>query len=163
MKNQEKISANIEWQIPTFEQLDFRQKLYADKQTMDFGDAPFDFSRKEWRAWYDKWVKTPQKRFYAYLVDKKRGAFVGDINYHYDDSFKEYMIGIVILGSERGKGFAKQGLRLLLEKAKEDEISKVCNIIPKQREVAIHIHKALGFVEKPQKMMTDCVFLEKLL
>ncbi len=84
-KNVERKIEKIGYYVPQFEELVFRQKLYSDENTMNYGDEPFDFSSDKWQTWFDKWVTNPQGRFYAYLVVDKR--FVGDINYHYDNKF----------------------------------------------------------------------------
>lgn len=149
--------------VPSFEELEFRQKLYSDKQTMNYGDEPFDFCRQLWSGWFDKWVKNPKGRFYAYLIDRKAGVPVGDVNYHFDESFGEFLIGVVILGSKRGKGYAQQGIQLLCQKAKADGLKKVCNLIPRERKDAIHIHKKFGFVEIREKSDESVAFLEKRL
>ena len=159
----EKGACVIEFRVPKFEQLAFRQKLYSDLETMDYGDAPFDFSVDQWPAWFDKWIERPEKRFYAYLIEKKTGEPVGDINYHFDNETGAYMIGVVILGSKRGQGFAQQGLSLLCQKAKSDGIEKICNLILRNRAAAIHIHEKLGFVEICEKSDKRVVFLQRTL
>lgn len=163
VQNIKKDVAKLSLYIPQFEELEFRRKLYSDKETMDFGDKPFDFSKDKWKNWFDKWVKNPNKRFYAYIVDKNTGEPVGDVNYHYDEKFGCFMIGVVILASERGKGFAQQGLKLLCEKAKMDGIEELCNVFPKERKIALHIHKKLGFKEVFDKETENDVFLTKTL
>ena len=162
-QNVEKRTSKIELHVPKFEELCFRQKLYSDLETMNYGDSPFDFSVVQWQAWFDKWVKNPKDRFYAYLIDKETGKPVGDVNYHYDEQLYEFMIGVVILGECRGRGFAQDGLKLLCEKAKTDGIKKLCNLIPKNRESAIYIHKKFGFVQLCDKETESAVFLEKSL
>ena len=159
----EKGTSKIEFHVPKFDELSFRQELYSDLETMDYGDDPFDFSVEHWQAWFDKWIAKPEKRFYAYLIEKKSGEPVGDINYHFDNEIGAFMIGVVILGSKRGRGFAQQGLEILCKKAKSDGIKKICNMIPKDREVAIHIHKKMGFVEVCEKSDKRIVFLQKTL
>ena len=159
----EKGTSEIEFRVPKFEELSFRQKLYSDFETMNYGDAPFDFSVDQWSAWFEKWIAKPEKRFYAYLIEKKSGEPVGDINYHFDSKAGAYMIGVVILASKRGQGFAQQGLELLCQKAKLDGIEKICNLIPRSRSAAIHIHEKLGFVEICEKSDKRVVFLQKTL
>ncbi len=160
-KNVERKIEKIEYYVPQFEELVFRQKLYSDENTMNYGDEPFDFSPDKWQAWFDKWVKNPQGRFYAYLVVDKR--FVGDINYHYDNKFDCFMIGIVILGEERNKEYAQYGLKLLCQKAKADGIKAICNLISSDRKSAIYIHEKLGFVKLNDKSTQNDVFLKKRL
>ena len=57
-------------------------------------------------------------------------------------------MGIVIFAPERGKGYGKQGLRLLLDRAfKVDGVSCLHNDFEDTRIAAYRIHKAVGFRE----------------
>ena len=58
-------------------------------------------------------------------------------------------MGIVIFAPERGKGYGKQGLCLLLDRAfSVDGIARLHNDFEISREAAAyHIHKAAGFQE----------------
>lgn len=57
-------------------------------------------------------------------------------------------MGIVIFAPERGKGYGKQGLRLLLDRAfKVDGVSCLHNDFEDARVAAYRIHKAVGFRE----------------
>ncbi len=57
-------------------------------------------------------------------------------------------MGIVIFAPERGKGYGKQGLRLLLDRAfKVDGVSCLHNDFEDARIAAYRIHKAVGFRE----------------
>ena len=60
-----------------------------------------------------------------------------------------YDMGIVIYAPERGKGYGKEGIHLLLEQAfKTDGISRLHNDFETTRDAAYHIHKAAGFRER---------------
>lgn len=160
MQSVEGENFKVELKVPEFEELSFRQKLYTDPPTIGCFCCTINFSRDKWADWFDKWVKNPEKRFYAYIVDKETKQFVGDVNYHYDSHFNCYMIGVVILDEFRGRGFAQEGLKLLIQRAKKDKIDKLANLIPKDRESAIHIHKKLGFVEIFDEENENDVYLE---
>lgn len=108
-------------------------------------------------------MKNPEKRFYAYIVSEKTGEPVGDVNYHFDERFGCFLIGVVILAKFRGRGFAQEGLRLLCENAKIEGLKEICNFFPKARESAVRIHKKLGFVEVTDKGTQSDIFLRKLL
>lgn len=57
-------------------------------------------------------------------------------------------MGIVIYAPERGKGYGKQGLRLLMEQAfRSDHVSRLHNDFETTRDAAYHIHKFVGFRE----------------
>lgn len=114
----------------------------------------------------------PQKEdgwFYAFLQRISDGCFVGDVNYHYNADRDWYDMGIVIYAPERGKGYGKQGLQLLLGKAfRVDGISKLHNDFETTRDAAYRIHKAVGFREvgtedgQAQLEITREEYLEKI-
>lgn len=55
-------------------------------------------------------------------------------------------MGIVIYAPERGKGYGRQGLQLLLSRAfREDGVACLHNDFETTREAAYHIHRAAGF------------------
>ncbi|MDO5028720.1 MAG: hypothetical protein Q4E36_05585 [Bacillota bacterium] len=55
-------------------------------------------------------------------------------------------MGIVILASERGKAYGKEGLELLADRAfKGHGITRLHNSFEKTRKAAYEIHKAVGF------------------
>ncbi|MGI6782569.1 MAG: GNAT family N-acetyltransferase [Acholeplasmataceae bacterium] len=140
--------------IPKFEELDFYQSLLSDPDTM-FYNAPWfppngcvEFPREKWEKWYENWINQEPNRFYAYLQRTSDNAFVGDVNFHYNKIDDWWDMGIVILAKERGKGYSKQGLKLLLERAFEvNGISLLHNSFEVTREAAYHIHKMYGFKE----------------
>ena len=70
------------------------------------------------------------------------------MNYHYTPKQNRWDMGIVIYAPERGKGYGKQGLRLLLDRAfKVGGISRLHNDFEMTRDAGYHIHKAVGFRE----------------
>ena len=143
--------------IPAFEELDFRQKLYADPDTMTYnrGYAPFpgydpvsgciDFCPERWETWYEKWIGRVPERFYAYL-QREDGVFVGDVCYYPTGNDGERMIGIVIHSACRGMGYSGEGLRLLIGEAfSHEEIGALCNEFETTRTAAICAHRRAGF------------------
>ena len=57
-------------------------------------------------------------------------------------------MGIVIYAPQRGNGYGKQGLRLLLERAfRVDGVPRLHNDFETSRGAAYRIHKAAGFRE----------------
>lgn len=68
------------------------------------------------------------------------------MNYHYNPEQDRYDIGIVIYAPERGKGYGKQGLRLLPDRAfRMDGVSRLHNDFEPTRDAAYRVHKADGF------------------
>lgn len=143
--------------IPSAGELDFRQKLYADPETMTYnrGYDPFpgydpvsgviDFSRDRWESWAEKWLGREPERFYAYL-QREDGTFVGDVCFYVTGREGERMIGIVIHSAFRGMGYSKEGLRLLTGRAfSHKEIRSLRNEFELHRKAALHIHEKAGF------------------
>ncbi|MBR4800422.1 MAG: GNAT family N-acetyltransferase [Clostridia bacterium] len=140
--------------IPNVEDGWFYQKMLSDPATMAYNakwfppDGCIPNAPEEWKSIQAEWIDASPKRFYAYLKRTFDGAFVGDVNYHFNPSQNNYDMGIVIYAPERGKGYGKQGLELLLERAfKVDGISRLHNEFETSRDAAYRIHKAVGFKE----------------
>ena len=102
-------------------------------------------------AWADlqaEWIGKAPQRFYAFLQRVSDDAFVGDVNYHSSPEGDWWDMGIVILASERSKGYGKQGLYLLLDRAfRVDGVHCLHNDFERTRAAAYRIHKAVGFRE----------------
>ena len=85
----------LELHVPTIEELDYRQKIMSDPETMSYNkgyDLGFDgyhsdtgcinFPESEWQDWYEYFVGYEPERFYAYIKRKADGAFIGEVNVH---------------------------------------------------------------------------------
>jgi RimJ/RimL family protein N-acetyltransferase len=143
----------------------FYKKMISDPETMAYNapwfppDGCIPDAEEAWEELASSWNIPGSGRFYAYLRRIADGRFVGDVNYHYDSERDRYDMGIVILASERGKGYGTEGLRLLLDKAfRVDGISGLHNDFETTRDAAFKIHKAVGFRETG--MENGCVQLE---
>jgi len=66
------------------------------------------------------------------------------VNYHFNKNDNRYECGIVIEDIHRGKGYSKEGLKLLCEKAKAGGISSLYDNFEKDRS-NIKAFEALGF------------------
>ena len=75
------------------------------------------------------------------------GAFVGDVNFHYTPEKDWWDMGIVIYAPERGKGYGKQGLELLIRHAFTHGVRVLHNEFETTRDAAYRIHRAVGFGE----------------
>lgn len=140
--------------IPRAEDGWFYCKMMSDPETMAYNapwfppDGCIPALEEEWRKMQASWIGKGPERFYAFLQRKSDGAFVGDVNHHYNPEQSWWDMGIVIYAPERGKGYGKQGLRLLLDRAfNVDGISRLHNDFETTRDAAYHIHKAVGFRE----------------
>ncbi len=130
----------------------FYVKMMTDPDTMAYNapwfppDGCIPDPESEWRDIQELWIGKEPERFYAFLQKKSDGAFVGDVNYHYNPKQNWWDMGIVVYAPERGKGYGRQGLNLLLERAFiVDDISLLHNDFEITREAAYHLHKAFGF------------------
>lgn len=152
---------NLYLHIPSFEELDYRQRILSQPDTMSYnrgyelGFENYDnetgcinFRKEYWMDWYSVWVSNEPQRYYAYLTQIKSNNYIGDVCFHYDKYSNSHCIGIVIEAKYRGNGYCSEGLIKLAEKAFDDlNINKLRNDIPVDRRAAIAGHKKAGFKE----------------
>ena len=146
---------DLQLHIPGREDGWFYVKMMSDPETMAYNapwfppDGCIPEPESEWLDLQESWIGKEPERFYAFLQRKSDGAFVGDVNYHYNPEQDWWDMGIVIYAPERGKGYGKQGLRLLLDRAfLADGVPLLHNEFETDRDAAYHIHRAAGFREK---------------
>ena len=130
----------------------FYIRMLSDQATMAYNapwfppDGCIPFTEADWPSWYGKWIDQEPERFYAYLQRKADGAFVGSVNFHHDPERDWWDMGILIYAPERGRGYGRQGLRLLLDRAfRGNEILRLHNDFEPTRRAALHLHEAMGF------------------
>ena len=140
--------------IPRPEDGWFYVKMMSDPETMAYNapwfppDGCIPEPESGWQDLQESWIGKEPERFYAYLQRKCDGAFVGDVNYHENPEHGWWDMGIVIYAPERGKGYGRQGLSLLLDRAfRTDGISRLHNDFEVSRLAAYRAHKAVGFRE----------------
>lgn len=140
--------------VPKEGELGFYAELLSDPETMAYNapwfppDGCIPFPEAERESWFSEWVGKPPERFFAYLQRKADGTFVGYVNYHHVSEPDRWEIGVIIRASERGKGYGKQGLRLLLRRAfTVDGIPALHNCFEPTRKAALAIHRAALFRE----------------
>lgn len=146
--------------IPKMKDYWYEQKLLSDKETMkynagydvsyfgyDYDTGCIDFPKSRWQDVYDKRVN--EKRFFAYLKDTDTNKFIGYVYYHFNKNNNRYECGIVIESIHRGKGYSKEGLKILCDKAKQDGVDALYDNFEEDRN-NIKIFADLGFkvVEK---------------
>ena len=154
---------SLQLYIPHQEDGWFYVKMVSDPETMAYNapwfppDGCIPNPEEEWKELYDTW-RGPG-RFYAFLRRTSDGCFVGDVNYHYNPERDWYDMGIVIFAPERGKGYGKQGLQLLLNRAfRIDGIPRLHNDFETTRDAAYSIHRSVGFREAGTA--DGCIHLE---
>ena len=140
--------------IPRPEDGWFYVKMLSDPATMAYNapwfppDGCIPGAAEEWDDLCANWIGREPTRFYAYLQRISDGAFVGDVNYHLNGQGTQHDMGIVIYAPERGKGYGKAGLRLLIDKAlRVDGVPALHNDFETDRDAAYRIHRAAGFRE----------------
>lgn len=145
---------DLQLHIPKKEDGWFYVKMMTDPETMAYNapwfppDGCIPHPEEEWDKLLASWIGNESKRFYAFLKRTSDGSFIGDVNYHYNPKQDCFDMGVVIYAPERGKGYAKQGLRLLLDRAfRVNRISKLRNSFETDRDAAYRAHKAVGFKE----------------
>ena len=148
------LAGDLQLYIPRMEDGWFYQKMMSDPATMSYNapwfppDGCIPNPESEWLDLQADWIGKEPVRFYAFLQRVSDSVFVGDVNYHYNPELDWCDMGIVIYAPERGKGYGKQGLRLLLDRAfRVDGISRLHNDFETARSAACRIHKEVGFRE----------------
>ena len=141
--------------IPRLEDYWYEQKLQSDPDTMSYNagwDVSYDgyhydtgcidFPKSKWEDTFNK--RKNENKFFAYLKDTNINEYVGYINYHYNENENKYYCGILIESKYRGKGYSKQGLKLLCDYAKEHDVTELYDDFEIGRN-GIKIFEDLGF------------------
>lgn len=158
--------------VPELNEFWYRKKLMEDPETMSYNkgyDLCFKgydketgciaFPEAKWKNAYEYLIGNEPERFYAYLVNTENGEFVGDVNVHKSAGQDWYDMGIVIEAKHRGRGYANEGLRLLLHHAFVDMGAKeVHNRFENSRTAALKAHEHAGFYRsKEENEMAELV------
>ncbi len=124
----------------------FRQTMLADPATMAYNapwappDGCIPFPEDKWAEWLSRWENKEPERFCGYLMDGETP--VGEVCWY---GHGEGM-GVVIHAPHRGKGYAQEGLRLLIDRAfSHEDVTHLCNEFEEHRTAALHVHLAAGF------------------
>lgn len=101
---------------PEFEELEYIQKLWNDRDTMEDIGGVFKFPKEKWQLFYQKMIyPSDGKNFYC-LVYNIEDIPVGEVSFHgYDSATKIARFNIKIQGKYRRQGYGKEAIRLLLE------------------------------------------------
>ena len=157
-------SSKVKLYIPNIDDLWFRQMFMADEETMSYNHhwgGTIPFPEETWQDWFDYWVTNPEgKRFYRYLQDETNGEFVGEIAYHYDSERRINIADVIVYAQYRGKGFGEQGLLLLCDAAKANEVEILYDDIAIDNP-AIKLFLKVGFCEEYRT--DEIIMLKKVL
>lgn len=149
---------------PEIGQLEYRQKLIADSDTMAYNakwGGTIDFPPEKWEKWYERCLNDANgKQFYRYVYSEKENCFVGEASYRYDEGYGEYIVNIIIEHKHRGKGYGREGLRLLMDAAKANGVEKLCDDIAADNP-SVALFKEMGFSEEWRN--DDAVMMAKTL
>lgn len=147
------MTETLELYIPKPEDGRFYVQMMSDPETMAYNapwfppDGCIPEAEQGWKRLSSDWIGHEPERFYAYLRRTADGAFVGDVNFHYTPARDWWDMGIVIYAPERGKGYGKEGLRLLAAYAFSHGVRRLHNDFETDRDAAYRIHRAVGFRE----------------
>lgn len=117
--------------------------MLSDQETMSYNHAwggTVAFPEARWAEWYDCWLCGDGKHYYRYVVDE-RGTFVGEIAYHYDEDYEDYVADVIIYARYRGHGYGGQALDALCAAAKANGVERLLD------DIAID-NPALGMFER---------------
>lgn len=161
----------LQLHTPAFDELWFRQKMMSDPATMSYNagyDLGFDgyhsdtgcidFPAEKWQSWYSRFIGCEPEKFYAYLVRKDDGAFIGEVVLRQEGVPGRYEMGVVIEACHRGMGYSAEALKMLMDVALGRlNAQVVCNDFERSRTAALKLHLNAGFEIVAED---ECVHLE---
>ena len=156
---------------PAFDELWYRQRMMSDPATMSYNagyDLGFDgyhndtgcidFPEERWQSWYVRFIGREPEKFYAYIVRKEDGVFIGEVVLRQEGEPGRYEMGVVIEACHRGKGYSAEALHMLMDIAfNRLGARKVCNDFERSRAAALKLHLNVGFEIAGED---NCVHLE---
>ncbi len=135
----------LELYIPKLSELWFRQKMLEDPATMSYNQGyggTIAFPEERWDGWYQRWIQQCDgTRYYRYLRDGN--DFVGEIAFHLEGG--RWLADVLIDAEKRGRGYGREGLRLLIAEAEKSGIEELCDNIASDNGAGIALFKAMGF------------------
>jgi RimJ/RimL family protein N-acetyltransferase len=106
--------------VPALEDLGFIRRMWADVETMDPVGGPVLLSGDGAARWYARWVE-PGSSDRAYWLVTCEGRPVGEISFRsFDTTERAGMLNVKIAAWERGHGYARQAVQVLLRYFFED-------------------------------------------
>ena len=129
-KSLERKMEKLELYVPKLEDLWFYQKMTSDPATMSYNanwnvtydgyhrdTGCVDYPDEVLPSWHKNWVGCEPERFYAYIRRCSDGAWIGDVNFHYNPEKDWWDMGVLLYAPYRGQGYGVPALKLLLEHA----------------------------------------------
>ena len=161
----------LELHVPALDELWYRQRMMSDPATMSYNagyaldfdgyhadTGCIDFPEERWAGWYGRFIGREPEKFYAYIVRKEDGAFIGEVVLRQEGAPGRYEMGVVIEACHRGRGYSAEAMRLLMDAAfNRLNAQVVCNDFERSRDAALKLHMNAGFEIVRED---DCVHLE---
>lgn len=102
-------------------------------------------SMDEVRGMIEAWKsKTFRGKYFEMLALTADRAVVGSVSL-YGHTEKIASVGMEVFPDERGKGYAAEGMRLILEKARERGYRVILDQVRSDNAASIALHEKLGF------------------
>ena len=150
----------LELYEPKLEDMWFRQKMLEDDETMSYNahwGGAVSFPKEDWEEWYNHWViNNESKRYYRYVKDGDN--FVGEIAYHYDETYGGNVANVIIYAKYRKQGYGTEALNLLCQAVKDSGANVLYDDIAIDNP-AISLFLKAGFVE--QYRTNEIILLKK--
>lgn len=147
--------SRLELYIPNLDDYWYKEKIQSDPATMSYNagwnvsyygyhydTGCIDFSKEKWREKHNK--RQNDKIFLAYLKDIELNEFIGYVNYNFNEIDNKYECGILIEFKYRGKGYSKEGLKLLCDYAQKHGIKELYDYFESNRN-GIEVFEDVGF------------------
>ena len=147
---------NISLYVPKLEDYSYEAKLQSDPKTMSYNagynvsyygyhydTGCIDFPKEKWEETYNKRIN--ENKYFAYIKDNDINEYIGYVNYHYNKNEDRYYCGILIESKYRGKGYSKEGLKLLIEEAKKNNIKELYDNFEINRDNTLKTFESVGF------------------
>lgn len=100
---------------PLYNEMPEIAKLWADVETMKEVGGPIVFPKKRWEDWYQRMVE-PTDGYNQYCLVYNQAEVVGEVSFHrFDKICKMADFNIKIYDHHRGKGYAKEAMRLMMD------------------------------------------------
>ncbi|MDD3340847.1 MAG: GNAT family protein [Bacilli bacterium] len=145
---------------PELNEYGYEKKLLEDPITMHYNagyEVSYDgynyetgcilFPEIRWERDYIR--RKNSNRFFSYIKDISINKYVGYVNYQYNEAEQKYECGIVIEGEHRGKGYAREALKLLCSAAFQNGVHTLYDNFEKDRGNTLQLFQSIGFkVEK---------------
>ena len=142
---------NLELIKPKIREYGYYKKILNNPKTMSY-NAGYDIHNNGYHYDtgciefnYDKWNNNINNHYLAYIRDTSLKKYIGYVNYNYNGDDNIYECGIVIDDKYRGKGYAKDSLKLLIKEAYNNGVEYLYDTFEKDRGNTLQLFLSIGF------------------